>query len=284
MGVSTALDQLQLGDHVCLPVDRHAGQQAIASAYVDVGLRGGHKVVFFADDPAALRRHLHTQRPSTRRALDNGQVEVHSAADKYLVDGALPVERLLADVEPTLEAVHREGYRGLLLSGDLSGTRFRSIDGDALTHYETRFNEHAATHDIIGLCHYDPCAFTPQTWRRLAAAHPQTVAERDGDQATGFRCRRTPRGIRITGEVDVANRAALTAVLEIAIGVTGECQVDASGLAFADGSSLACLLRAAAVRGERPTTITCNRHIAEMLEMLGAPTVPALRVLVAEYA
>ncbi len=282
MSVDAVLERLQPGDHVCAPVVSTSELNTLAIPFAEGGLRDDYKVVFAVNDPPAFRHHLTARIPRAIGAFATGQIEVRSVAASYLPGGVFQPDVILETIAASIDTAQRQGYRGLRISGSLSGTRFRSVNAETLADYESRANEFCVNDQIIGMCHYNPDAFEPAAWQDVMTTHPSTILAGSDQPVTEFRCRRTDSGVRLTGEVDMANRNALLSMLAVVVRLPGPCEIDATALRFADGQAIAHLLRVAAERGERPTTIVCAGHLARLLDLFGTATAPNLTLTAAD--
>ena len=276
----TILDRLQLGDHVCVRASSADEQHVSAIAYVAGGLREGHRPLLLVDDPGGLREHLLARLPAADAALTRGQVEIRPGAASYCAAGGFESARMLDAVAAEIDQAQRWGYAGLRI---LAGVAPTGDHNEALLDYEARVNALCVNQPVIGLCHYNPGALDRVTWQKLSQAHTSTVESVDAvDGSTWLRCRRTADGVRLTGEADLTNRTALAGLLAGLAGCQGVCRIDATDLRFADNPAAMCLLRVAESRPTQATVIVCTPHLAKLLALLGAATVPGLEITVAE--
>jgi MEDS: MEthanogen/methylotroph, DcmR Sensory domain len=273
-----ASGRFEPGDHVCAPVAGSAGRLTMLGDFADAGLRRRHKVLFFTEDPAppVLQAALRRRVTGAGEALDSGQLSVLSSRDVYLPGGVFRADTMLETCAAEIEGARREGYAGLRAAGDLSSSAARMVDPEALVDYETRLNPLFIDGYALALCQYAPASFPRSVWASLEAAHPVTMAP-DGTVRTRLTCRRTAGGVRLGGEADLSNHAALTALLA-PLGTLPECVVDAAGLEFADARAMAALLGFAVARGERRTVIVARPTLARVLHLLAAGSVPGLTI------
>ena len=279
-GNPTILDRLQFGDHVCVRAMTAGEQHASAATYVAGGLREGHRILLLVDDPESLREHLLTRLPDADAALTRGQVDIRPGGASYRTPGGFEPARMLDTVAAAVDQTQRWGYPGLRI---LAAVTPSGNHDEARLDYETRVNALCVDQPIIGLCHYDPRNLDRVAWQNLSQAHTSTVGLIDaGDGSTWLRCRRSGDGIRLTGEADLTNRTALSGLLASLAGWPGVCRIDATDLRFADNPAALCLLRVAEARPTQTTVIVCTPHLAMLLMLLGAATVPGLEITVAE--
>ncbi|MBT8225548.1 MAG: STAS domain-containing protein [Dactylosporangium sp.] len=280
MNVNPVLDHLDIGDHVCCPVGSVEECWAVAAAGTSCGLHAGHKVLFFADDPDGLSGHLAARVPGARRALTNRQLQVQAGAASYAPQDTFDGDQMIDRIASEAVLAQRQGFSALRVSGGLSAVLDGTgdADADAVVDYETRVNTLLSQEPIIAVCHYDLRTTTSEVWQRLVAAHPTTVVPTGKQAVSRLRGLRTRAGIRLAGEADLANHAALAHLLADVTAAPGTCLIDATELRFADARALGCLLRTAESRGGRATVIACPAHVAECLRVLGADRIPQLTV------
>jgi len=279
MGVNAVLDQLELGDHVCCPISGPAQTWAVAAATTACGLRDGHKMLFFVDDPDGLRQFLATTVPGAERAVVHHQVQIHPGAGTYLGDTGFDPDRVFDMWVAEIDLADHQGFAGVRATGDIRpATPRRRPNIDAVIEYEHRLNTIFTQRRVIGICHCDPGGFTPATWQRILAVHPTTVLPTGDGTLARLHSACTATGIRLTGTVDLLNQDALPGVLTEVAALPGACRIDAKGLEFVNAHAIGCLLQTAAARTGRPTTIVCRPHLAKVLKLCGSASIPGLVV------
>jgi hypothetical protein len=277
--------RLQFGDHVCAPVRSRDQQIADLAAFTAGGLRDGQRVLGWVGDPAAAAERLVVVVDGCAAAIGRGQVVLRASGEAYPAGDGWDVDGMLHALAQATRRAVADGYDGLRVTGDPSSAVAAGADTTTLTDYETRVNGLFLDLPLIALCHYDPAVTGSVTWQHLTRCHPTTLGpDRDGDRrrdgAVGrLRCRRTANGLRLSGAVDLANHAALPAMLAGSKNVAGTWHLDASGLRFADGAAVAALLRAAISRGGQPTTLSGPPALIRSLDLLGAASIPTLRLV-----
>jgi anti-anti-sigma factor len=282
LGITNAcpVEDVRLGDHRCFVFDDDADRRDVVGAYVRDGLARGEKVHYFSDGPppASLAAELADGAP-----VRPGQLTVTSADESYLAGGRFDPDRMIALLVDAVAESAAQGYRGCRLTGEMSWWR-RGIPGsDRLAEYERRvqpiFDEGAA----VGLCQYDRRVFAPAL-DTFVDAHPGQVEPLPDYADTLVRITRSaaPRGLRLTGEVDLSNHEALGRLLAArAAGDDGDLHVDVSTLMFVDVQGLRTLVRAAAeLRGDRRLVLhRPSAAIRRVLRITGWLTAPRLDLL-----
>ncbi|WSG48055.1 MEDS domain-containing protein [Dactylosporangium sp. NBC_01737] len=181
-----------------------------------------------------------------------------------------------------MQLAHDQGFAVLRVLLDLRWVNSSTAMLDAWREYETRVNGLFAAGDLIGCCVYDERNFTRRDWRLLHSAHTTTLRPDTDSAASRLRVRWNgePPALRLHGETDLGNRAALHQLLAVTARACGPLTIDATGLQFVDVAALRELLGLAAAR-TAPTTILCRPLLARHLRLLGAAGIATLSVAVA---
>ena len=276
------LDRLELGDHVCWTVDDdEVRQEAIVRVLRD-GLRAHHKVAYSGDQPEAVLAALARQGVAIREAIGSGQLTAATPEGSYLGGGSFDPEGTLAHWHDEKTRARAEGYRGMRVVGDMSWATRRVPGAERLGWYEAQVNTVFTDGYVMGVCAYDRRLFNPMLLRRLALAHPGAAGPLlPFDPDTSLRIRRTdqPYGLWLSGEADMSNRHALTALVEQAFQQRdGDAVVtiDVTALRFADTAAARVLLDAAGLG--RMRIVGCSPVMLRLLHFHGATAMPGLVV------
>ncbi|GAA3456169.1 MEDS domain-containing protein [Dactylosporangium matsuzakiense] len=272
VGTAT-LAGLQAGDHVCVPFSGARVRTQLMEQFVRTGLDEGGKIICctVADDPERLTAALVAADSRAADALRDGRLQIGSAAESYLASGRFDAEQVARDWRRVIGRARREGHPGIRVIADMAWATGSVPGTDRLAWYEAEVNRVFAGGFASGVCLYDRGAFAPVRLRRYIGTHPGTVEPGD-PQPPQLRMRHTaqPRGLALTGEADIANRAALIAVLDgLRADLPGDdpLTVDLSALTFADVGAAAAIVRLA--RRERGLRITgASRRLAGLLDLV----------------
>jgi hypothetical protein len=272
LGTET-LAGLQAGDHVCVPFTGAGVRTGIMAGFVRGGLDSGDKIVCCTvlDDPAEFTAALVAADGRAGEALHDGRLVVGSAAGSYLASGRFEAERTTLGWRAAIDQARRDGYPGMRVIADMSWATGAVPGTGRLPWYEAEVNRILAGGFARGVCLYDRETFAPARLRRYIATHPGTV-EPDDPHPPQLRLRHTdcPRGLAVTGEADMANRAALLAVLDgLQADLPGDdpLTIDLSGLTFADVGAASALVRMARrLPGLR--LVGASRRLAGLFELV----------------
>ncbi|MEV6302889.1 MEDS domain-containing protein [Actinoplanes sp. NPDC051861] len=267
------LERLDSGDHLCLIVDDDiAGREALTDA-VRAGLRGGDRVLYCSADTVEALGRL---RPAVE-AIAGGDLRVRPIESSYLSAGVFHPAAALRFLRQEVDDARDAGYRGLRLLTDMSWASRSAPGVDRLPEYEAEANTIFAEGYAMAVCAYDPRLFDPLSRRGLAQAHLGTVATGEPfDPSSALRVRpvREPFGIRLLGEADLLNHAALRAVIDHLLGsLPGEratATVDLTQLRFIDTAAARVLLLAYQRGAGRLKFVGRPTALARLFDLHGA--------------
>jgi hypothetical protein len=266
------LDRLELGDHLCLTFDDDDARLTAAAGYVRAGLRADQRILYFGDEPDRVRAGLGADGAA---AVASGQLRLATPYDSYLIPGLFDPLATIDGWRTEAAQARADGYRGLRAMGDMSWAARPVPGADRLAWYEANVNRVFAEGAAMAVCLYDRRLFDDLALRRISEAHPGTVTPGAGAAVAAeplLRIRRTtdPAGVRLDGEADLSNRAAVFAVLTRLAGdagpSAGPLTVDVSGLRFADAATARLLIGVAPwVR-----VVGCSGALRRLLAFHGA--------------
>src|SRR4051812_42531571 len=212
MAIAGLLDRLELGDHLCLTFDDDAARRTAAAVYVRAGLRADDRILYFGDEPDRVLAGLGADGTA---AVASGQLRLAAPHDSYLASGVFDPLATIDGWRTEAGQARADRYRGLRAMGDMSWAAPPIPGADRPPWYEANVNRVSAEGAAMAVCLYDRRLFDGPALRRISGAHPGTVTP-GADPATEplLRIRRTtdPAGVRLDGEADLSNRAALHAV------------------------------------------------------------------------
>ncbi|MEV6520410.1 MEDS domain-containing protein [Longispora sp. NPDC051575] len=274
------LDRMRPGDHVCCTFTTDSQRLDLTAAYADAGLRDDHKIVVLSDawTPTQVLDGLVARGVPARAAVACGQLEVRSA-DDYLPGGEFDPAASISGWRTQAEAAAGAGFLGLRVLGDMAWA-VRPVPGaDRLAWYEAQVNRVFAAGYAMAMCLYDRRLFDPAHLDLIASAHPGTHhagTSEPGVVAPLMRFGHTasPPRLALSGEADVSNRHALSAMLNALLDGADAASptpvtVDVSGLTFADASAVRLLIQAAAAAPSGIRLEGCTPPMARLVDLVG---------------
>ena len=279
MADAETVGRVSPGDHACLTFSNAEERLDLVAAFVRDGLRRGQKVLCWTDElsPEGLAGELARRAVRPGAALRRGQLTVAAAAEFLHGTGAAMVERLAGEVE----RAGREGYPGLRVTADMCWATRPLAPADELLGFETSVAGLFADGRLCLICQYDRDRFDAVTLAFAAKAHPKTLAAQVYHEGVLLRiCRQySPPGVRVAGELDFRHRDLFEQALAESVRLDRHVHVNLAGLDYIDGACAAVIVQAALrLPGSRRMTVTCQRLVATVLDLVGAGGAPRLRV------
>lgn len=257
---------LQLGDHWCLPVGCDADRLGGTARFADLGLRSGGKVMACTatETPAEMAAILAARLPAAAAALASGQLSVLSGEELCLAGGAfdpaVTISRYLAQVD----LAEQQGYPGLWVAVDMAWILAATAGMDLLADYEAAVNPGFADRRVAAVCIYDRSRICSELVEEACGVHPLTP----GQAPLRFATTTDPPGLMLSGEADLTNHRALTAVLDPLHALPGHLTIDATGLRFADLRTADLLSGVSSARARGTTTLHGSAVVNRLLELV----------------
>jgi hypothetical protein len=263
--VGSAVANLQLGDHVCLPFDSDDERFAAFAEFTDAGVAGRFKVLLLtaAESAESLGGRLADRVASYRAASVAGQVEIVASQDRYLASGRFDGDRVISGYATATDTAQMQGYAGLWVNVDMAWA-LDEPGFESVIDYEIDANTLFSSARMAAVCQYDRRLFDRETVAGVCSAHPII----DGGAAFHFNVIEDPPGLVLTGELDGTNQRALATVLAPLSRVQTALTIDAAGVSFAGVEAAAMLVRLADRRRGFATTIVCQAQLGRLLRML----------------
>ncbi|MFI7416163.1 MEDS domain-containing protein [Nonomuraea sp. NPDC049684] len=210
-----------------------------------------------------------------RDALGEGRLHVMDPGEVQLAGGGFDPGRLHAAYREAARAATGAGHPGLWVAVDMTWARPGVVDADALVAFEAAANTLFTPGTLTALCAYDTRVFPPALAFRACQAHP-AIAE-----AARFGHRVTADGLAFSGEADVTNALAWTALLGSL--APDHHVVDISAMSFLGARALTDLAATAGAH-PRPLTIRATARQVTRLSLLKIDRLAAVEVLPARTA
>ena len=224
------------GTHLCAFYDSDEQLAGIASTFVARGLAAGDRLLYIAEDDDAATSMLGSllgEEPSCH-ALASGQLHIQSFRDAYgdVHDGDLaPIE---AGFRVAAEQARKSGFPGLRVAAEMGDFARFLGSSDEMLRWERRSTVMQQELGVSSVCQYDLRHLAGDEVARLAAEHAALAPDRDDPPIASFLAVGEPWGLKIAGEVDVANREALILAVRSRAEVSPRVHLDLGELTFAD--------------------------------------------------
>ncbi|GAA4811884.1 MEDS domain-containing protein [Streptomyces ziwulingensis] len=289
-GTERRVEDVDHGDHLCLPFADDAEQRRVATGYLAAGLRRGERVMYFADRsaPQDVLAWLSGAGIDPRPALDSGRLVVTTAAESYLASGTFDADAMVAALRREVGDSLAAGHTGFRVSGEMGWALDPVPGADRLAEYETKVGAVFAGHRASAVCQYDARRFSPEQLDTLGRCHLGAVEQEplhsDGTLRLVPSFPQGRRTLRVVGSVDHRTTDALARALAAMTRWPGDLRVDMRELEFIDLAGVRVLARAAAALGEgrRLHVVELAPLLCQVIGMVGFDTTPALIVTARE--
>ena len=287
MATPVSVDELGPGDHACLTFSDQEERLDIVTAFVQVGLGQGQRLVCFTEalPPDRLAAEFVERGVPVDEYRQSGQLCVRSSDDSWLAGGCFTADKMLELLGREVELARRDGYAGLRVTADM-GWATRPVTGvEQLVVFESAVNQLFADQRVTTICQYDRHQFDPVTLATAADVHPCAVAATVYHEDPVLRvCRQhSPAGVRVAGEIDYTRADVLRHAFAEAVRIDGNVHANLADLRFVDVASAGVIIQAAlGLGGGRRMTVICQPLVHKVMKLVGMDGVPQMTVLVVD--
>lgn len=276
-------DMVGAGDHACLTFSDVEERLDLVSAFVRDGLRAGQKVLCWTDsvNPELLAGQLAARAVRPGAAIRRGQLRIAPVSGSLLGGAQTTAAAMVQVLAGEVATAGQQGYPGLRVTADMTWATQPTAAAAELIAFESAAADLFADGRLCLICQYDRDRFDAVTLAFAAQAHPRTVAAQVYYEHPLLRiCRQySPPGVRIAGQLDFRHTEMLEQALAESLRLDRHMHLNLAALESIDG---ACAGRIVATATQLPAsrrmTITCQRVVAIVLELVGANAAPRLRV------
>jgi anti-anti-sigma factor len=275
--------------HVCLLYESEAERRAGLLSFVRDGFAAGDRLVYFLDSSTEeeVVELLAAEGIDTAWALESGQLFVLPAEPVYFEGGTFDPEKMAAVLREQARLSAQAGFSQLRVAVEMGWALHGRPGSERLLEWERLGGDMLEEVGCVALCQYDRQRFDAETILGAMALHPTVVAggrraESLGIGDFGLEPAGEPHRLRLHGDVDLANTAALAERMRAEVARGADLELDLSGLRFIDVSGLWVLYDAAVQlgkQGKHVTLVTPPASVIRMLTVLGWHEVEALRVV-----
>jgi hypothetical protein len=257
----------------------------LVATFVRDGLRASTKVLCLTEaiPPDQLRAELADRGvPLGGGGLRPNQLTISSSEESWLVDREVSGSAMVARLGHQLDEARREGFAGLRVTADMCWISRPIAAAEQLPVFEAEVGKLFGDGRLTAICQYDREVFDAVTLAFAAAAHPRAVAAAVYHEDPVLRiCRQhSPPGVRVAGEIDLGHVEELMLALNEALRLDHDIQVNLAKCRFIDAAAATAVLHAAlSLPAGRTMTIRAGGPVLRMLQLVGAPDVPVVRIL-----
>ncbi|MGH3277668.1 MAG: MEDS domain-containing protein [Trebonia sp.] len=282
-GRTVGVDRLQPGDHAFLG---HADDDTlweILGVFTQQGFARDEKVGLLVDVDRSVRwvaARVAGGTAAAAKAQRSGQLVVSNTP--RFARGEFDAGRLVEGVRRRLATADTEGFSGLRSASEMSLALApvdhlgQAVEFEVAVHSSLFAAGRAARY--TGLCLWDERLFGgTDAMDAVRVMHPVTVLPRLG----ALHASAAGNLVQVTGDSDLANRAAFDAALLALSGLPATTLVlDIADLSFFDAHSASAVLRLAAeLTGPRRLEVRCRNAQRRLLHVLGGRCVRQLSII-----
>ena len=237
-GAPADLSALEPGTHLIALYQSDAELARVAGVFVGAGLAAGDRVLYVASDrPLSMAlASLEASHAAAGPAVAAGQLVVRSFSGLYGGACSLDVATVASSFRATADRARADGFTGLRVAVEMGGfTRVLGSIERVLT-WERMATQLQHEQGISSVCQYDRRRLGGERSGFLAAEHAGAAPESASPPQASFLA--TPQGLRITGELDMANRKGFIRAVRARLAAMSQLTVDVGELAFIDAGTL----------------------------------------------
>ncbi|MGI8445780.1 MAG: MEDS domain-containing protein [Streptosporangiaceae bacterium] len=266
------------GQHLCALYQDQDERQRLTAAVVRGALAAGDRVMYLASGPqdGTLGR-LEAGGIETGRLLRGGQLLVCSFDEVYGDPATMGLARLVVAFRLALSQSLAAGFPGLRITREMGGHPGPAGSLERLVRWERMVSQMLGEVGIAAICHYDQRELDEPAAAITAAEHSGVATGGQRLPLALFIASAPPPALRIEGELDLTNGAALARVLRARLAAGPRLQVDLGGVTFADVGSLREIYQIAAglPAGGQITLANATAPVRRVLDLAGfrAPAV-----------
>jgi anti-anti-sigma factor len=260
------------GQHLCALYQDQDERQRLTAAVVRGALAAGDRVMYLPAGPqdGALAL-LEAGGIETGRPLRGGQLLVHSFGEVYGDPVTMDLARLVAAFRLALSQSLAAGFPGLRITGEMGGHPGPAGSLERLVRWERMVSRMLGEVGIAAICQYDQRQLDEPAAAIIAAEHSGVATGGQRLPLALFIASATPPALRVEGELDLTNGAALARVLRARLAAGPRLRVDLGGVTFADVGSLREIYQIAAglPAGGQITLANATGPVRRVLELAG---------------
>jgi anti-anti-sigma regulatory factor len=258
------------GAHLIALCQGEAELTRAAAVCAEAGLASGDRVLYVASDRSlpAVRTGLEASSAAAGPAIAAGQLVLRNFPDVQAGPGLPDLAAAAGEFRAAAVLARAEGFPGLRIAAEMGDvTRVLGSIGQALAweRITTALQREAG---ISSVCHYDQQQLDGENSGLLSVPQP----------LVSFHA--TPQGLRITGELDIANRERFVRTVSARLAAIPQLILDVGKLDFIDAGTLGELhYIAAGLPSDGCITLAgASRQLRRLARILGGWPHPRLKI------
>lgn len=170
------LARTDLVRHLALFYETRDRQLESVAAYVDHGLRTGHRCVYLTDSSteSQVKAALWAADVDVSARVDAGDLSILDAPTVYL-DAGFDPDRMIATLEAECHESVNRGYDGLWAAGENTWCFHTDEAFDHVLEFEVQFDDVCPDLPVTALCQYDLSRFGERSTAKALWTHEQII-------------------------------------------------------------------------------------------------------------
>jgi PAS domain S-box-containing protein len=175
------LEEMHLGDHLCLVYESWQEQMAAFVPYLKQGLERNEACIYMVDDRTV---------GEVRAALIQGGIDVESEEKRgaltfatkrqsYIHTGNFDPDLMIQFLDKAVQDALRKGFDGYRITGEMTWALGDECGCDRLIEYEAKLNRYFPSSRSTAICQYNRTRFPPELIHDVLRTHPMAII---GDQ------------------------------------------------------------------------------------------------------
>jgi len=174
--LSTHLNELQYGQHLCCIYDNDEDYKIILKEFISNGLLNKDRVIYIINDREAEDVFFYDKiNIDLGGAFYDHQLEIIKHDQAYTKDGFFDPDSMISMLKSEMENSFELGFQGLRVTGEMSWA-LRSLSGSKrLIEYEAKLNNFLPNKNCLAICQYDRRKFDSGILLDVLRTHPLAI-------------------------------------------------------------------------------------------------------------
>lgn len=266
------LGTVMSGQHLCALYQDQDERRQLTADVVRGALGAGDRVMYVGPGPLDVTLALlEAGGIETGRPLRGGQLLLPSFGEVYGDPATTDLARLVTTFRLALSQSLAAGFPGLRITGEMGGQPWPAGSLDGLVRWERMVSRMLGEVGIAAICQYDQRQLDEPATALIAAEHSGVATGGQQLPLALFIASVPPPAVRVEGELDLTNGAALARVVQARLAASPRLRIDLGGVTFADVGSLReiYLIAAGLPAGGQITLANATGPVRRVLDLAG---------------
>jgi len=172
-----ALERITVHAHLCLIYETAAEQFAAIVPLMRIGLEGGERCLYLADNQTAVAvlEAMQAEGIDLEAARNSGALAILSPQEIYLKHGYFDPDEMIHFLIEATNAAKAAGFSALRIASEMTWMLGNGPDVERLIEYEAKLNTFLPENDILAICQYHRQRFNPEIILEVIRTHPLVI-------------------------------------------------------------------------------------------------------------